>query len=257
MTDTCRLDINVDYFGDAICVVSPVGVLDSASYLTLRTALEKAAADRPDAVVVDVDGLDVPVSSAWAVLTSAHWKLQDWPAVPMRVITTRPAVRAALVANGITRYVSVFDSRQAAAHSLVDDQREPRRTARLLPRHRASQGLARELIRRRLTRWGRPEFLEAADYVATELVRNVLDHTLSAPLLRIELRDDRLTIAVADGNPQQPALREQPGLGVQFSGLGVVSLLSHTWGSHACANGKVVWAVLAAPPEALQERRTI
>jgi hypothetical protein len=52
----CALAIRQEQIGDVI-VVLPVGVLDSASYSTLRTALVKAATEQPVAGLVDVDAL--------------------------------------------------------------------------------------------------------------------------------------------------------------------------------------------------------
>ena len=229
-------------------VVSPVGVLDSTSYLSLRTALVKAATDQPAAVLVDVDALSVPVASAWSVLTSAQWLVDDWPGVPICVVSAKPEVRRIMRENGITRYLRVFPSRRAGVKALADDAGLRRgrrlRISRDLPRHAASQALARDLVRRMLTQWEHTEYIEAAEAIASELVRNVLAHTSSVPRVRLELDGDRFTIAVAD-NSTRPAVRREPVDGTfAFSGLGVVSELSYTWGSHATDDGKIVWATI-------------
>lgn len=246
MAAGCGIAVRQQQLG-AYSVVSPVGVLNSASYMTLRTALVKAAAEQPSAVLIDVDGLEVPVSSAWSVLTSAQWIVSTWPAVPIGVISTDPATQATLVANGITRYVVVFGSRDAAVAAYAEGAPQCRRrlrASRELPRHRASQALAREFLRRCLVDWSCPQYLETAEAIAVELIRNVLDHTHSAPRLRLELHDDLLTIAVADDNPDQVVRREPVEGTLRFSGLGVVSTLSRAWGCHPGAQGKVVWAII-------------
>lgn len=246
MAAECEIEIRQQQLG-AIIVVSPVGVLDSANYLTLRAALVKAAAEQPSAVLVELDELDVPAPSALAVLTSAQWMVSTWPAVPICAVTANPATQATLVTNGITRYVAVFASRDAAIAAIAEGSPQRcrrRRVARDLPRHRASQALAREILRRTLSGWSCPQYLQSAEAIAVELIRNVLDHTQSAPRLRLELQDGLLTVAVADDNPD-PVVRQEPvGGTLRFSGLGVVSTLSRVWGCHPSTSGKVVWAVI-------------
>ncbi len=243
-----ELQVRIDRLDGTTVVVSANGVLDSGSYLTLRTALVKAAAEQVAAVIVDVDALRVPSPSAWSVLTSAQWMIDVWPAIPICVVATKPEIRGILRDNGITRYLGVFPSYQAVLANLSADQgrrrSHRRRAARDLPRHAAGQGMARDLVRRTLTEWNHPEYIDAAETITTELVRNVLAHTQSAPRLRLELNGDRLTIAVADDSPL-PAVRREPVEGTfAFAGLGVVSELSRAWGSLATGDGKVVWAVI-------------
>jgi hypothetical protein len=236
--------------GERIVVLVPVGVLDSASYMPLRTALVKAASEDAAAILVDVAGLIVPAPSAWCVLTSAQWMVSAWPGVPICCIAGSTATRCALQARGITRYVSVFASRQDAVAAIGADDVKRRyrlRAGRDLPRCPGTQGIGREMIRRCLVDWSHPEYLPAAEAVATELIGNVLRHTRSAPRLRLELHDDLLSIAVGDDS-SSPAVRREPASGsFRFSGLGVVSLLARTWGSHPVGGGKVVWAVIGAP----------
>jgi len=246
----CELELRIEKVGDRDIVVSPVGVLDSRSYLTLRDGLVKAAAEQPSAVFVDVDRLDVPVVSAWSVLTSAQWLVDDWPGVMICVLSAKPEVRSILHDYGFTRYIGVFPSLHVAldavATGAVRRSTHRLRTSRTLPRHAASQGLARDLVRRSFTQWRQPGDIEAAQTVATELVRNVLAHTQSAPRVRLEFANDRLTIAVAD-NSTRAAVRHEPAEGTfAFSGLGLVSELSQVWGSHPTNDGKVVWAVVKA-----------
>lgn len=247
MAGGCDIDIRVDRLAGSMVLLSPAGMLDSGSYLTLRTALVKAAVEEPTAVLIDVDELVVPAASAWSVLTSAQWMVSTWPGVPICGVSTRPTVHATLVANGITRWVPFFHSREAAVVAIVTG--EVMHSYRLcavreLPRHAASQALARELIHDFLLTWSHPEYLQAAEAIASELIRNVLAHTQSAPRIRLELVGDRLIVAVADESPK-PAVRQEPAGGtLRFSGLGVVSTLSRSWGCHPTGTGKVVWAVV-------------
>jgi hypothetical protein len=71
MTGGRGIDIRVDRIAGSMVLLSPAGILDSRSYLTLRTAMVKAAVEEPTPVLIDVDELVVPAASAWSVLTSA------------------------------------------------------------------------------------------------------------------------------------------------------------------------------------------
>jgi hypothetical protein len=85
--------------------------------------------------------------------------------------------------------------------------------------------------------------------VASELTDNMVYHARSDGWLRLELRGNRFTVAVADADPRPPRLRV-PGLrAVGGRGLVLVDKLSRTWGTASrLPDGKVVWAVLTVPP---------
>jgi hypothetical protein len=217
--------------------------------MSLRTALVKAVVEQPKALVVDVDHLEVPAPSAWSVLTSVQWMTSEWPGVMICGVCTKPPVRAVLAHQGVSRYVPIFESKGAALHAATSGEllRGVRlRATRPLPRHAASAGMAREFIRRTLIKWSHPNYFNAASAIAGELIRNVLQHTMSAPRIRLELDGDMLTVAVADGS-SRPAIRRESAYGTEaLSGLGVVSALSKSWGCLATGDGKVVWAVIGS-----------
>jgi hypothetical protein len=75
-------------------------------------------------------------------------------------------------------------------------------------------------------------------------VENVLEHTGSDPLMRIETDGATTTIAVSDDSTT-PALRlPSPDKGIDVSGLAIVDALSRAWGSTPTSTGKTVWAVI-------------
>ena len=75
-------------------------------------------------------------------------------------------------------------------------------------------------------------------------VENVLEHTGSVPLMRIETDGASATIAVSDDSTT-PALRlPSPAQGIDVSGLAIVDALSRAWGSTPTSTGKTVWAVI-------------
>ena len=79
------LAVSEDITGNAR-LLTVEGVLDSSTYLRLRGAIVEAALDEPQAVLVDVDRLDVPAPTAWAVFTSARWLVDTWPAIPIHLV---------------------------------------------------------------------------------------------------------------------------------------------------------------------------
>lgn len=227
------------------------GVLDSFTYRSLRDTVIKAALDEPRAVIVDVDRLAVPASSAWTVFTSARWHVGIWPDIPILLVCAKPEARRAIVAGGVARYVPVYASREAALEAALSRSLEMRRRARAeLPHTRGSLGLARAVVTDWLTEWDCREVIPVASTVATVFVENVLDHTESAPVLLIESYRDAVTVAVEDGSDRLPSRHEDADRGAEIvSGLAIVSALCRMWGSTPTSTGKTVWALVGRENE--------
>lgn len=80
--------------------------------------------------------------------------------------------------------------------------------------------------------------------VVNVFVENVLKHTGSDPVMRIESDGPTATIAVSDGS-SAPAVRlASPPKGIDVSGLAIVAALSRAWGSSPTSSGKTVWAII-------------
>ena len=222
------------------------GFLDSSTYLSLRDTIIKAALDQPRAVVIDVTSLVVPAPSAWAVFTSARWHVAEWPDVPMALVCGHAEGRAAVIRNGVARYVPVYATHAEAVCDLSQHIAPFRRRARAeLPAALASLSGSRKMVSEWLTAWSCPELISVAKLVVTVLVENVLAHTDTSPVVRLESNGDLVTVAVEDGCPKLPARREcsQRG-GDEVSGLAIVAALCRAWGSSPTPLGKTVWAVI-------------
>ncbi|OBI28837.1 sulfate transporter [Mycobacterium sp. E1386] len=222
------------------------GVLDSSTYRHVRDTVIKAALDEPQAVIVDVNRLCVPTTSAWTVFTSARWHVSTWPDVPILLVCAEPRVRRSIIAGGVARYVPVHPSRESALNAVRSQSTQVRRRARAeLPRSPASLGLARALVTDWLTEWENFEVIPVASTVATVFIENVLDHTDSAPALIVESYRDDVTVAVEDGSDRLPSRHEDADRGAEVvSGLAIVSALCRTWGSTPTSTGKTVWALV-------------
>jgi hypothetical protein len=227
------------------CLLTADGVLDSSTYLQLRDAIVKAALDEPQAVLIDVNNLDVPAPSAWAVFTSARWLVDTWPSIPIHLVCGHAARRRTIASNGVTRYVRVHPTLQDALSALTDTER-PRMRARMeLPASLASLRTAREFVAERLAEWSFDDLIASATVVVNVFVENVLQHTLGGPVLVLENDGTAVTISVQDGS-STPATRHEDAIhgGEQVSGLAIVASLCRAWGSSPTPSGKTVWAVI-------------
>jgi anti-sigma regulatory factor (Ser/Thr protein kinase) len=200
--------------------------------------------DLPDALIVDVADLRITAEPLLTAFSSAWMRIGDWPAVPIMLVVPSDAHRATIGASAIHRYVPVYDSLTTALANVGSPP--PRRLATLeLVPVLDSSGHARQFVRDACDRWNVSEIAEDAALLATELVENALVHTTSHLRLRVELREDLLTVAVGDDDPREAVLRESAGGSPHIEGLWLVAQLARTWGcAPDLSGGKTVWATL-------------
>jgi anti-sigma regulatory factor (Ser/Thr protein kinase) len=116
-----------------------------------------------------------------------------------------------------------------------------------LPRSPASVGTARRFIEARAAAWSFPEPAGSQlVLIGSELVTNAVLHARTELTLTMELHDGRVRISVKDRSKAPPTLRHYQADALTGRGLGVVAALSDRWGISAAADGKVVWAEVAA-----------
>jgi anti-anti-sigma regulatory factor len=248
--DDLALDVGSEAI-NAITVLRPRGVLASGTYQSLRDGIIHAALDEPNVVVVDFTNLSIAAESALSVFTSARWHVSRWPAVPIALVCEHPAGRSAVARNGITRYVPVYDTVQAAIDQTTASGPLPvRRRARAeLQAAVSSLQRSRELVAEWLTAWSQPQLIPVAKVVVTTLVENTLQHTDTPPGLRVECHGSAVTVAVNDGSRHPASLREDAAAATGLSGLQIVAALCRTWGNAPTTSGKTVWALLG--PESM------
>jgi anti-anti-sigma factor len=227
----------------AVPVLTVTGRLDASTYLLLRDSIVKAALDEPEAVIVDISGLEICAESALAVFTSARWQVSRWPEVPIVLVSEHDAIRRAIARNGVDRYVPVHATVSAA---LAEPRRTPsRRRARVnLPAEPISLRRSRDLVTERLTAWSHDDLIPVAKVIVTALVENVLAHTDSAPSVRVESNGVTVTVAVEDTSRAPPSMSEPRYGRAPPSGLRIVAALCRTWGNSPTPAGKTVWAIV-------------
>jgi hypothetical protein len=226
------------------------GVLNGDSYRTVRDIIVKAALDEPRAVLVEITQLQIPSESALSVFTSARWQITRWPDTPLALVCRTLKGRKALESNGITRYVPVHSSVAEALDALSHCTPTIRHRRRAeLSRESVTLDGVRELIHDWLNELSRTDVLAVAKIVATVLIENALEHTTGGPTsLRLEAKDDAITIAVADTSAAPPTFRETVLGDTELTGLKILDAVSRTWSFSQTPGGKVVWCVLAPPP---------
>jgi anti-anti-sigma regulatory factor len=224
------------------------GQLTARTYLSIRDAVMKAALDRPAAVIVDVNALEVQDDYAWAVFTSARWHDQQYPQVVIALACGDPAVHERLERLSISPYVPVFTSVDAAAEAIRDGRCRYRRYARThIDQHDSGVLIAESFVRHHLSQWSMESHVPRVLRVTTVLVENALHHAGGGCDVRLEGteddNDEDIFIAVSDPSTE-PAIRE-PMAKLLPAGLDIVSAICRFWGSTATPTGKTVWARVA------------
>jgi anti-sigma regulatory factor (Ser/Thr protein kinase) len=228
-------------------VVRPVGHLSPETYERLRDGLFACAADEPAAIVVDLACMQTAIASLLTVFPTVARRIDDWPGMPLVLAAARQPLRAMLDTSTVSGFVPVYGAVSEAIQDL-DAAPQPRRRQVQLPCQPESSRRARQLVRQTCQEWSIPDIIPDAVVVASELIDNMVQHARSEGQLRLELRRNKLSVAVTDADPRQPQLR-LPGLsGAGGRGLVLVNRLSRAWGSAARLGGKVVWAVLNVSP---------
>lgn len=124
-------------------------------------------------------------------------------------------------------------------------------TARLmLPARPSSVPLVRDHVRRLLAEWRRPELIDTAALVVTELAANAVRVSGDADAgILVDLRQDGETVLIEvwDRARTVPAMKD-PALDEEGGrGLRLVNALARSWGFRLLpTGGKVVWVALRA-----------
>ncbi len=229
----------------SVVILTVEGVLDTSSSPALRDIIMKATVDEPSAVVVNVSGLRVPAESAWSSFIGVRWQVHTRPAVLIVVVCADRATREAITRSGVARFMPVYATEKGAIKALGRlTSRTVRHADAELPADLTSLRVSRRLVREWLNAWSRSALIPVALVVVNVFVENVLEHTGSVPMMRVETDGTTATIAVSDGS-STPAVRlPSPDKGIDVSGLAIVDALSRAWGSTPTSSGKAVWAVV-------------
>jgi anti-anti-sigma factor len=229
----------------SVLVLTVDGVLDPSNSAALRDSIVKATLNEPSAVIVNVSALQVPAESAWSAFVNARWQIDPQADVPIVLVCAQRAAREAIARSGVTHFMPVYPTEKGAMTALGRlARRTVRRADAQLAANLASLRESRRLVREWLTAWSHTELIPVALVVVNVFVENVLEHTGSVPMMRIESDGATATIAVSDGSSAPAQRLPSPATGLDMSGLAIVAALSRAWGSTPTSSGKTVWAVI-------------
>jgi anti-anti-sigma regulatory factor len=223
-------------------VIRLSGVLNPRTYQQVRDAVVKVAIDQSTAVIVDVNDLEVQDDQGWAVFTSARWHIQQWPEVPLALVSSDPGVRKRVTDRSVARYVPVYDTLAAASEAVGGGKCRYRHRAReQFDRYPSSVNSALIFVHDHLVAWSMRDKIPVASTVVTVFAENALSYTDDGFDVRLEGTSDEVVIAVSDSSTASAIRRERPR-GSCPAGLDIVSALCRRWGSAPTSAGKTVWA---------------
>jgi anti-anti-sigma regulatory factor len=230
-----------------VTVLRLAGVLDVRSYPQVRDSVMKAALDAGSALIVDVDELEARDDHVWTVFTSARWDNQQWPDIPIALVSADPVVRRRLRDYlSVARYLPVYSSVATAADAIGDgDCRHRHLACEQFGPHAHSVNAALMFVRDHLVAWSMRDKIAVASTVTTVFAENALCYTSGGFDIRLEVTTDEVVVAVSDASPTLAVRRERP-LGGCLAGLDIVSALCHRWGNTPTSTGKTVWASIGA-----------
>src|SRR4051794_28876608 len=112
---------------------------------------------------------------------------------------------------------------------------------RRLPARPASVSEARHLVRAVLLAGDRPDLLDSAELLVSEVVTNALVHAGTVIDVHFCLDDGGLIAEVVDGSPHMPVRRHYSNLAGTGRGLGLLEKLVDRWGVRRQTGSKTVW----------------
>jgi len=229
-------------------LVDACGALDDVAEPTYQAVLRAAAAE-PAAVICDLtEVVGGSPASATRLLASLGSEVRQWPGTPIAIACPGAKRRQALARSPEGHHLLLAKHRAVLLAQL--GRRAAADVVRMdLPPSARLVRTARDLTTRALLDWGCPQAIGPATLIVSELVNNAILHARTDLTVSIARWGDLVRLAVQDATPERPVRRHEP---TQVTGRGMllVAALSQSWGVlPASGGGKVVWAVLLAPPE--------
>ena len=235
---------------DGCVVVSFTGSIDLSSVSQIQRALLKDLSDQPFALICDLAGVGTldPVC-ATVFSTVANHPVSRWPDTSFLLCGVQPPVAEVLGRLQVPHFLRLYADVDEAIDEAMSRPPYLRDELRLAPTPNAAPA-ARAFVREVCRYWqlALPDatVMERAVLLANELVTNAVVHAGTEIRLRLELRGDRLHIAVRDGSPRLLRLVIPDRQAEGGRGLWLVEQLARAWGVNPHPEGgKVVWCVLS------------
>lgn len=234
---------------DGCVVVALTGQLSLFTAPQVKSVLRKELGEQPLAVICDLAGVEF-VEPVCATLFSTVVKHPSsrWPGTAFLLCGARPAVVEVFRRLRVPQFVRLCHDVDEALDRAFGRPPYLFEQLRLVPMPTAPAA-ARWFVRDVCDYWqpalpGR-DVADRAVLLAGELVANAVVHARTEMELRVELRGDRLHIAVHDGSPRLLHLVPAGPAGEGGHGLRLVEEVAKAWGVHHHPDGgKVVWCTL-------------
>ena len=227
--------------------------------LDVYAVMRKCMAEHPSAIIVDLRDLSDPqAASANMWLAAARAAASLRPAAQL-VVSLPPTRQLAsrLRRLGAVRYLPIFvTTAQARAAVTSRMPLTDRLHLSLLRPEPSSVGTAGNLVAVACEAWGLPAVEEPGRLVMAELTANAVEHARTDLAVTVSRRGNGIYLAVTDGDPRLPRLRDPDRLSAdrraesKGRGLWKVHNQASAWGARPARNGKVVWAMMRPSPPA-------
>jgi hypothetical protein len=229
-------------------VLAVHGLLNLSGATAILTAVEEQTHAGARSVVCDLTELDgVSDERLLTVFAAAQRRLGPWPEHALHLAGASPAVHHLLTRLAIDRFLSLYDTVDAALRIAQSEWGATYRELSLIPDEH-SPALARGCLAT-LPPVGSTPWRDEAAVVVSELATNAVRHSRAAFTFALARRPTQLLIGVTDPSRQEPIMRPvHPGA---FGGRGMqlVDALSDSWGVRLIhEGGKTVWARMSLVP---------
>ncbi|WP_148256761.1 hypothetical protein [Kribbella flavida] len=221
-----------DSFAD-LAVVRLTGVLTLATAPRVCETLTQCIAEQPAAVIADLRFAQVEHPQLLNVFSVVARRAALWSGVQL-VLVSGAALQGRLrfPARALSRFVRIYPTMTIARSAT---RRAPLRrlAAKILPPTELSAHTARTYVADVCSTWGCAPLAPEAALIAADLVHTAAQHCTHDLVLRLELRQDLLTVALTS-DAEAPLPR--------------VTDLTHASGSSTTRNADhITWTVLRAP----------
>ncbi|GAA0460536.1 hypothetical protein Ade02nite_14850 [Paractinoplanes deccanensis] len=233
--------------GTGVTTVRLIGELSRENLPAVHTAVVKAAAECPAAVLVDLTSLHWASTGHPAVFaTATHQARVHW-SVPVLLCGAEPWLVRGLAAY--RSFVALYEDRLQALTALR--AYVPRWMRRHLGPVLGSAAEAREMLGEACLMWDVGHLADNARLVASELASNAILHARTEFDITASFTGQFVRIAVRDGCHAMPRVVEAaPGSSIIRAGSGrgmrLVTAASTHWGATRLRDGKIVWALIKA-----------
>lgn len=222
-------------------ILAARGAVGDADVPELSSAIAAAAARSPRTVLLDLTETTDVSGPALQAIRAARQLAPGWPHPSLQVAGASAEITEALrdcLPVHLRRedgFDHADDRRSAPRHTieLDTDARSPARA------RAAAAGLVADLHLEPLG--------DDVALVVSELVTNAVCHAEPPLQLEIQAGDERVTVAVVDGSPEQPVGRDAAEDAESGRGMSLVERIAAETGVRPNPPGKTVWASLDRP----------